>query len=46
LTSKRGLATKEKVKFKIVNGLPVVVLPPGSPVVTTEHVKKIEADSE
>jgi hypothetical protein len=29
-----------------VNGIQVVVLPPDSPTVTTEHVKRLEAEGE
>ncbi len=41
---KRGL--NHPASFKMVNGICVVDLPPDSPPVTTEHVKRLEAELE
>jgi hypothetical protein len=41
-----GLASRKPVKIKTVNGFAVVVLPKGTPKVTSEHVKKLLAESE
>jgi hypothetical protein len=39
---RRGLNTP--VETKIVNGLQVVVLPPGSPIVEESHIKRLLED--
>jgi hypothetical protein len=41
---KRGL--NSPLRTKLVNGFHVLELPPDTPPVTTEHVKRIEAESE
>jgi len=41
---RRGLSAPRPTR--IVNGLHVVVLPPDSPPVSTEHVKKLDAELE
>jgi hypothetical protein len=41
---RRGV--RSRVPTRIVNGFHVVDLPPDSPIVTTELVNKLEADSE
>ena len=41
---KRGL--NSPLRTKLVNGFQVLELPPDTPPVTTEHVKRIEAESE
>ena len=43
---RHGLASRRPLKVKKVNGFPVVVLPHGTPKVTSELVKRLEADSE
>ena len=43
---KRGLASDPPLRFKKVNGLPVVILPPDSPPVSTELIKKLETEEE
>ena len=41
---RRGL--NASMSTKVVNGIHVVVLPPGSPEVTTERVKELENELE
>ena len=41
---RRGLAARRPTR--VVNGLQVFDLPPDSPRVTSEHVRRIEADDE
>ena len=43
---RRGLDSPSPMKLKRVHGIAVVVLPPDSPVVTTEHVRQLESELE
>lgn len=43
---RRGLEAPSPLRFKKVNGIAVAILPPDSPKVTTEDVRRLESELE